>query len=308
MATAHPPSRREFLLELAALGALASRPGRLLAQERLPTRPIPGTGESLPIVGLGSSKPVLEIPREGTEPLAEVIRTLAGLGGRVVDTSPRSEEIDARFGEVLLLPDLRDRLFLATKINTDGAEAGVAQMRQMQRTFGRRTMDLVQVEALRDLEAHWPNLVRWKETGEARYIGVTVASDSLHEALEAFMRQGRPDFVHLNYSVAETRAEERLLPLAADSGMAVLVNRPFMNGSYFARTAEAPLPGWAGEFGCTSWAQFSLKYILANPGVTCVLTETSDPGHMDENARAGLGSFPDDATRRRMREVIRRIL
>ena len=299
------PTRRDFLLELAALGALASGPGRLRAQERLPTRPIPGTSESLPVVGLGSSKPVLEIPSEGTEPLARVIRTLVELGGRVVDTSPRSEDIDARFGEVLLAPDLEDRLFLATKIFTDGADAGVGQMRQMQRTFGRRTMDLVQVEALRDVDAHWPNLRRWKETGEARFVGVTVASDDLHERLESFMRRERPDFVHLNYSVAEPGAEERLLPLASDLGMAVLVNRPFMNGSYFSRTAGAPVPEWAAAFDCTSWAQFSLKYILAHPAVTCVLTETTDPVHMEENVRAGLGRLPDEAARRRMKEVIR---
>lgn len=297
-------TRREFLVAgLSGAGFLLARPRGLTGQETLPTRAIPGTGEPLPVVGLGSTKAVLKIPTEGTEPVASVLRVLVEHGGRVVDTSARPEEIDAQFGRVLNEPDLRDRLFVATKINTPDPETGIGQMRRTQRLFGRRTLDLVQIESLRGLEAHWPRLREWKESGEARYIGVTVSSDDAHDRLESFMRAESPDFVHLNFSVVETRAEERLLPLAADRGMAVLINRPFLNGSWFGLVAGHELPAWAAEFDCASWAQFSLKYILSHPAVTCVLTETTNPRHMEENLRAAFGRLPDETTRRRIREL-----
>ena len=298
-------TRREFLIQLSSLGVLLSRPFQLRAQSRLPTRVIPASGEAVPVVGLGSTKPVLGIPTEGTEPLASVLRLLVDRGGRVVDTAPRSEDIDARFGRLMSDLDLRDRLFLATKINATGKEAGIEQMRQTQRLFGRRTMDLIQIESLTDLETQWSNLREWKETGEARYIGVTVANNDLHQRLESFMHREAPDFVHLNYSVMETRAEERLLPLARDRGIAVVTNRPFMNGNYFRRVSERELPDWAAAFDCASWAQFSLKYILAHPTVTCVLTETTNPQHMEENIQAAFGRLPDESTKRRMRELVR---
>jgi diketogulonate reductase-like aldo/keto reductase len=227
---------------------------------------------------------------------------LVAHGGRVVDTSPRSEEIDREFGQVLRSIEATDRLFVAAKLNTTDADTGIAQMRQSQRLFGRRTLDLVQVESLRGLDSHWPRLLEWKESGEARYIGVTVSNDSNHDRLEAFMRREAPDFVHVNYSVLETRAEERILPLAQDRGMAVIINRPFMNGSFFGRVAGHELPGWTADFDCAAWSQFSLKYILAHPAVTCVLTETTNPEHMEENIGAAFGRFPNDDEKRRMRE------
>ena len=308
-------TRRDFLARMAALGAVLATPraaqglaavGRTApTQPPLPTRAIPGTSETLPIVGFGSSKPVLEIPTEGTEPVAAVIRMLLEHGGRVVDTSPRTPEIDEKFGQVLTAPEFSDRLFVATKINTNGEAAGIAQMRQNQRLVGRPTLDLLQVESMRDLDVHWPNVLRWKESGEARYIGVTVSSNSQHDAFESVMRAEPLDFVQINYSVMEPEAEDRLLPLAQDLGMAVLINRPFMNGSYFGRVNGRTLPAWASEFDCATWAQFSLKYILAHPAVTCVLTETTNPEHMADNVGAGFGRFPDDATKRRMRELVR---
>lgn len=316
MTTPRNRTRRDFLTRMAGLGAVLATPRALLADHRavlesprapaqLPTRPIPGTAETLPIVGLGSSKPVLEIPTAGTDPLVAVIRVLLEHGGRVVDTSPRTPEIDAEFGQVLAAPEFRDRLFVSTKINTDGEAAGARQMRQNQQLVGSRTMDLLQVESLRDLDAHWPNVLRWKDSGEARYIGVTVSSTRQHDRFEAFMRAAPLDFVQINYSVMEPQAEDRLLPLAADLGMAVLINRPFMNGSYFGRVSGRTLPEWASEFDCASWAHFSLKYILAHPAVTCALTETTNPEHMEENIQAAFGRLPDEAMKRRMREFVR---
>jgi len=257
----------------------------------------------LPVIGLGSTKAVLQIPTTGTKPLASVLRMLLDYGGKVVDTAPRSEDIDGPFGKLLADPDLHD-LFVATKIHATGQAAGIAQMRETQRLFGRRTMDLVQIESLIDLDTHWPSLRGWKETGEARYIGVTVSSYEGYERLEAFLRRETPDFVHLNYSVMEPRAEDRLLPLAQERGAAVLVNRPFMNGEYFRRLGERALPAWASDFDCASWAQFSLKYILGHPAVTCVLTETTNPKHMEENIRAAFGRLPDESAKRRMRALV----
>jgi diketogulonate reductase-like aldo/keto reductase len=297
------PTRRDFLGRLAAAGVALAVPRALLAQQSLPTRPIPATGERLPVVGYGSTAAVLQIPERGVGPVASVIRRFLELGGRVVDTSVRTEEIDAVFGRFLQEPDVREGIFLATKINTPDAETGVAQMRQTQRLFGRRTLDLVQVESLRGIEHHWPRLREWKASGEARYIGVTVAENFNHERLETFMRTESPDFVHVNYSLLERNAEERILPLAQDRGFAVLVNRPFMNGSYFSRVAGRELPAWAADFDCRTWAQFSLKYILSHPAVTCVLTETTNPAHIEENVAAGVGRLPDEQARRRMREL-----
>ena len=299
-----PTNRREFLAQLSSLGVLLSRRFPTRAQDAIPLRVIPATGESIPVIGFGSTKAVVQIPEAGTDPLRSVMRMLVEYGGRVVDTGPRSEEIDSQFGRLLNEPELRDKLFLATKINTRGREAGIQQMRQAQLTFGRRTMDLIQIQSLTDLEVHWPNLREWKDTGEARYIGVTVSRYNDYERLEAFMRSEPLDFVHLNYSVVETRAEERLLPLAQDRGMAVLINRPFMNGSFFQRVSGRELPEWAADFDCATWAQFSLKYILAHPTVTCVLTETTNPEHMEENIQAAFGRLPDESTKLRMREVI----
>jgi diketogulonate reductase-like aldo/keto reductase len=162
----------------------------------------------------------------------------------------------------------------------------------------------MQIFSLTDVNTHWPSLKEWKASGAVRYIGVTVAEPRLHGELESFLRREKPDFVQVNYSITERQSEERLIPLAAERGVAVMINRPFMNGTYFRRLEGKPLPPWTKEFGCTTWAQFSLKYILANPGVTCILTETSDPVHMEENAVTALGAVPDEAARRRMREFI----
>lgn len=273
----------------------------------MPARRIPSTGEMLPVIGLGSSKVVQEIATNGTEPLAAVLRALVGRGGKLVDTWPRNADNDAGFGRVISEPALRDRLFITTKIDQVGKAAGIAQFRRTQRLYNREQLDLVQIFSLTDLDVHWPSLKDWKAEGHARYIGVTVAEAQLYEPLERFLARERPDFVQINYSITERQAEQRLLPLMADQGLAVLINRPFMNGAYFDRLQGQPLPDWAAELGCTSWAQFSLKYILAHPAVTCVLTETSNPRHMEENASTAFGPAADDAARARMRELIDRV-
>ncbi len=270
----------------------------------MPVRPIPATGETLPIVGLGSTRPVTAIAERGPGPVEAVIRTLVEHGGRVVDTWPRSDANDGAFGEIIAAADLRERLFVTINLEQQGAEAGRAHFERTLRLYRRERIDLVNVGSLIDLEAQWPNLRAFKDDGRARYIGVTAAQAALYDELEAFIARERPDFVEINYSVTERDAERRLLPLCADRGIAVLVSRPFMNGAYFERLANVPLPGWAAEFECASWAQFSLQYILAHPAVTCVLTETTSAEHMAENALVAFAPVPGKRARRRMRAFI----
>lgn len=295
-------TRRSFLVGLANLGFFGSLPISISAARSLPQRSIPSTGEKLPIIGLGSTKAVRLIAAAGTGPLDNVMKMLVSNGGSVIDTSPRSEHIDAQFGQLLNKKEFSNALFLAAKVKVSGKDAGIAQFRQTQRLFGRKTIDLVQIESLTDLATQWPSLRKWKDSGQVRYIGVTVSHEEKYEELESFMRLESPDFVQVNYSVMEHSAEERLLPLAQEMGIAVLVNGPFMNGEYFELVRGHKLPDWVAEFDCESWAQFSLKYIMAHPAVTCVLTETTNPEHMRENIEAAFDRLPNGATQRRMRQ------
>lgn len=297
-------TRRTFLAAGTALGVLAQLPASSPAAELMPRRRIPGTDESLPIIGLGSSKPVSQIAERGPGPITDVLRALVEGGGSVVDTWPRNPANDAVFGEVINLPDLRSELFVASKIDRPGKEAGLQQFRDTLELYQRDELDLLQVFSLTDLDTHWNTLRQLKDEGKVRYIGVTVSSESLYDELAAFAGREQPDFVQINFSITERASEARMLPMLADRGIGVIINRPFMNGDYFGRLGDRPLPGWAAEFDCESWAQFSLKYILPHPAVTCVLTETSNPSHMAENARAALGEMPDEALRQRMREFI----
>lgn len=295
-------SRRTVIGSTAALGLAGLIPAG--AQGPMPRRPIPGTTESLPVIGLGSSKVVSEIAANGPGPLAAVLRQLVASGGSVVDTWPRNPANDAAFGRVISEPDLAGALFVTTKIDREGAAAGIEQFEAALDNYGRDPIDLAQIFSLTDIETHWPTLRALKDEGRARYIGVTVAEARLYGALADFLSREQPDFVQLNYSITERESEQRFLPQLADRGIGIIINRPFMNGAYFDRLENEPLPPWAAEFDCESWAQFSLKYILANPDLTCVLTETSNPRHMAENARAALGRMPDEPARQRMREYI----
>ncbi len=297
-------TRRDFLgFATAVAGAVAARAA--LGQPReMPARPIPTTGERLPIVGLGSTRPVTAIAERGPEPVAAVVRTLVEHGGRVIDTWPRSDANDGAFGHIISAPGLRERLFVTINLEQQGAQAGRDHFERTLRLYQRERIDLVNVGSLIDLDAQWPNLRALKDEGRARYIGVTAAQAALYERLEAFLAREQPDFVEINYSVTEREAERRLLPLCAERGIAVLVSRPFMNGAYFERLENVALPEWAAEFECTSWAQFSLQYIFPNPAVTCVLTETTSAEHMAENALAAFAPVPSEVARERMRAFI----
>jgi len=297
----HSTFTRRDVLAAAAAAVVA---GDLVAQARvMPARPIPTTGETLPIIGLGSTRPVTAIAERGPGPVEAVVRTLVEQGGRVVDTWPRSEANDGAFGRIISARDLRERLFVTINLEQQGAQAGREHFERTLRLYQRETIDLVNVGSLIDLDAQWPNLRAFKDKGQARYIGVTAAQAALYGQLEEFVKRERPDFVEINYSVTERDAEP-LLRLLADRGIAVLISRPFMNGAYFERLANVPLPPWAAELGCDSWAQFSLQYIFANPAVTCVLTETTSAEHMAENALAAFLPTPSEAMSVRMRQLI----
>jgi diketogulonate reductase-like aldo/keto reductase len=295
-------NRRQLLALAGLTGVSGLVPAH--AQAAMPTRPIPGTNEVLPVIGLGSSKVVQEIASNGPAPVAAVLRELVANGGRVVDTWPRNADNDRGFGEVISAPDLRDALFVTTKIDQVGREAGIAQFEAALENYRRDPIDLAQIFSLTDVDTHWPSLRRFKDDGRARYIGVTVAEARLYDALENFLSREQPDFVQINYSITERESESRLLPMLADLGIGIIINRPFMNGAYFERLENEPLPEWTAEFDCHSWAQFSIKYLLANPSITCVLTETSNPVHMEENAQTAYGPVPDTAARQRMRDFI----
>ncbi len=298
------PTRRDVLTAIAGAGAASLLPPFVFAQDGMPLRRIPGTDEALPLVGLGSSKPVAQIGERGTGPIAGVLRALVANGGRVVDSWPRNADNDAAFGEVISEPDLRDALWIASKIDKTGKEEGIRQFRETQQNYQRETIDLLQVFSLTDLDTQWASLKDFKEEGSVRYIGVTVATSQLYEPLARFLDKEQPDFVQINYSISEREAEQRMLPMLQDRGIGVIINRPFMNGDLFGKLGDQPVPEWAAGFNCRTWAEFCLKYILPHPAITCVLTETSNPAHMAENARAAYGRMPDEATRRRMAALI----
>jgi diketogulonate reductase-like aldo/keto reductase len=269
------------------------------------TRPIPSSGEQLPVVGLGTWQ-AFDIASGGSEwsQAREALQAFAEAGGQVVDSSPMYGRAEAAVGALAAELNLRPKLFLATKVWTRGREAGVRQMQDSRRLLQAPVIDLMQVHNLLDLETHMPTLNAWKAEGRIRYIGATHYTESGYAPLEAAMRRHELDFIQINASAAEREAEERILPLARERGMAVLINRPFAGGDLFARLRRQPLPSWAAETGAESWAQVLLKYVLANPAVTCAIPGTRNPRHVLDNLAAGTGPLPDAALQRRIVEAV----
>jgi len=297
-------TRRDFTSVLAGGAAALACAGRVSAQASMPTRVIPNTGETLPVIGLGSTRPVGSIGELGADRVADILRRLTSHGGRVIDTWPRDADNDSAFGRILNDPAWRRDLFVTINIEQTESQAGIDHFNRVLESYGRESIDLVNVGSLIGLDTQWPNILDFRAAGRTRYVGVTAAQPALYPQLETFLRTSAPDFVMLNYSVTEREAERRLLPMLADRGIAVLISRPFMNGAYFERLANEPLPPFAAEFECETWSQYSLQYILANQNVTCVLTETTDPVHMEENALTAFKPYPDAAARQRMSDYI----
>jgi len=268
-------------------------------------RPIPSSGQLLPSVGLGTSR-VFDVDdsTESRAPLAQVLAHLVDKGGSVVDTSPMYGRAEAVLGDLAADADLTGRLFIATKVWIRGRDEGIAQMEESMRLLRTRTIDLMQIHNLLDWETHIRTLRDWKEQGRIRYLGITHYRVDAFADLEAIMRSEPLDFVQLNYSILTPAAEERLLPLAAERGIAVLVNRPYENGKVFSQVRGMELPDWVRELDIRSWGQFFLKWVLSAPAVTCVIPGTSKPRHMLDNLQAGFGLLPDAAQRERMRQFI----
>jgi diketogulonate reductase-like aldo/keto reductase len=304
-------SRRE-----AALLIVRSSAGFLLArnavsgtaQDReaaLLQRAIPSSGEQLPVIGLGSWQ-VFDVGPAADErrPLEEVLSRFVALGGRVVDSSPMYGRAEQVIGDLAAKLGLHSALFFATKVWTTGKEEGVASM---ERSFARlqtKKLDLMQVHNLVDARTHLATLRSWQEEGRIRYIGITHYAASAYSEVAKLLRNEKIDFLQINYSLGEPEAEKEILPLARDRGVAVLVNRPFGGGDLFSRVRQKPLPEWATEFDCRSWAQFLLKWIVSHPAVTCAIPATANVHHLEDNMHAATGRLPDARQRARMVETI----
>jgi diketogulonate reductase-like aldo/keto reductase len=264
-------------------------------------RAIPSSGETIPVMGLGTYRTFNVGPRSADrEPLKEVLRQFVRYGGTVIDSSPMYGASESVVGELAEETGLLDKLFMATKVWTSGRESGIRQMEDSMRKMRVRRMDLMQIHNLQDWRTHEKTLAEWKGAGRVRYDGITHYHSGAYADLERILKSRRFDFVQLNYSIAEREAEDRLLKVAQDTGTAVIVNRPFAQAGLFSRVRGKELPAWAAEFDCTSWAQFFLKYIAAHPAVTCIIPATSQPRHLADNMMAGVGRLPDAAMRRRM--------
>ena len=280
-----------------------------LSQPATPqTRPIPRTGERLPVVGIGTWQ-TFDVGARAPErkELAEVLRRFAALGGRVIDSSPMYGQSERVVGDLTAQLGLREKLFFATKVWTSGRDAGIRQMEDSFRLMRARTMDLMQVHNLLDLDTHAATLREWQAAGRIRYLGITHYHAGAHAALEKLVSTRAWDCVQFNYSLDEPEAEDRLLPACADAGVAVIVNRPFGGGSMFRRVRGRTLPPWAADFDCASWAQFFLKWILSHPAVTCAIPGTARVAHLEDNLHAATGPLPDAATRRRMSKEMERL-
>jgi diketogulonate reductase-like aldo/keto reductase len=291
----------------ALLGVLAAAPLVKPAHAADPiTRPIPGSGERLPVIGLGTWQ-TFDVGNDAAAraPLKEVLEILARSAGRVVDSSPMYGSSESVAGDLIAELGIRERLFVATKVWTSGRAEGIREMETSFRRLRVRVMDLMQVHNLLDVATQTETLKSWKAEGRVRYIGITHYTASAYREVERWLRSGDYDFLQINYSLDEPEAEETLFPLAEQKGVAVIANRPFGQGSLFRRVRGKALPDWArAELGVESWAQFFLKWIVAHPAVTCAIPGTSKPEHMRDNLGAARGPLPDAALRRRMAQYV----
>src|SRR5450755_431104 len=261
-------------------------------------RTVPSSGESLPVMGLGTWQAfdVGSTPVE-CQPLEEVLALFTKLGGRVVDSSPMYGRAEQVIGEIATKLNLHQALFLATKVWTTGKQQGIDSMEKSLAKLQVKRIDLMQVHNLVDAQTHLATLRNWKQQGHVRYVGITHYASSAYREVGKLLRSEKLDFVQINYSLLEREAEEQILPLARDRGVAVIVNRPFGGGDLFARVRRKPLPEWAAEFDCHSWAQFLLKWIIAHPAVTCAIPATSNARHLEDNMQSGVGRLPDEKLR-----------
>jgi diketogulonate reductase-like aldo/keto reductase len=293
-------TRRQFLAAAGAATAVLALPWAdvAMAQQRLPRRPIPGTDESLPVIGLGNARVFLEGDMDTARELMEILRDN---GGAYMDCIFQARTTVARVIGDLNAPD---DFFVGAYVMGDTEEQSRAEIAELLTLSGKESLDLI--HAWNEFAVpNWDQLRAWKEEGLARYIGVSRNAAKHFPDIISLMETGTVDIVQVNYSALEPEAEARVLPMATDMGIAVNINRAFLNGDYFSMIAGQELPAWATDFDCESWAQFSLKYILSHPAVTCVITDTSNPEHAIDNIGGGLGRLPDTAERARIAAHLR---
>jgi diketogulonate reductase-like aldo/keto reductase len=291
--------RRRALLALLAAGAV--RPA--LADARIMTKAIPSSGEPIPIIGVGTWQ-TFDVGNDpgSRAPLAEVLKVMTQAGRGVVDSSPMYGSSETVAGDLMAELGVRNKLFIATKIWTNGRDAGIQQMETSFRRLRVERMDLMQVHNLGDVHTHTKTLLDWKAKGRIRYIGITHYTSSAYPEVERLLKTRQYDFLQINYSLGERESQNRVLPLAQDLKVAVIANRPFAEGALFRRTKGKPMPPWAAELGIASWAQYFLKWIVSHPALTCAIPGTGNPKHMRDNLGAGTGPLPDAAQRKRMAE------
>jgi aryl-alcohol dehydrogenase-like predicted oxidoreductase len=310
-------NRRTFLKTLSGLGMAGMLPSSVLAQMRgsssaILKRAIPGTSEMLPMVGLGSSAAVVDIVNSGPGIVTQLMEIMVKHGASVIDTAPRPEAIDTAFAKVLSDTRWKDKLFVTSKMGRGddrnnrsiSRQQAVNQVLKTRSLFNRHPADLIFIDGMIDMNVHWPTLRDLKDKGDARYIGYTMSNTVGHEDMIANIKKYTPDIIAVNYSMVEPDAEQRILPMARDMGIGVIIITPFGGGDYFKIISGKELPDWAADFDCTSWAQFNLKYLLGNPAVTSIVTETVKPHHLEENLLTATGRLPDAATRMKMKEHI----
>ncbi|WP_333903156.1 aldo/keto reductase [Achromobacter insolitus] len=303
------PDRRRFLQTAAATALIgpARTASALSVLTPMLARPIPASGETLPVIGLGTADTFNVSPADKTAmaPLAQVLDTLLQKGGKLIDTAPSYGQAEAVTGALLAREGaLRARTFLATKISTQGHESALRQVRQSQQALGSDKLDLIQVHNLIDTVNQLALLRDLKRQGVIRYVGITHYTEYAHDELTALVEREKPDFLQVNLSVGDRNAEKRLLPACQANGVAVLINRPFQDGALFRRIKGMKLPELTAEIDCTSWAQVFLKFVIGHPAVTAVIPATSKPANMVDNAQAGFGRLPDAAMRERIAALL----
>lgn len=276
-----------------------------MANAPMVTRPIPSSGEAMPVIGLGTWQ-TFDVGSDSAarQPLRQVIQLMLDAGGRMIDSSPMYGRAEAVTGDLVAQMGARSKTFLATKVWTTGRERGIAEMKRSAELLRSDVIDLMQIHNLLDWRTHLATMRQMKADGRLRYIGIThYTAGALPDLARVIESEPGIDFVQLGYSIASREAETQLLPLAEARRVAVIVNQPFEEGALFRRVKGRALPPWSAEIGCKTWAQFFLKYILGHKAITCVIPATSDPAHMADDLAAGIGPLPDDRQRQRMREA-----
>lgn len=296
--------RRQFIQTVALLGAAAAGlPITAQGSRSMLMKAIPSSGEKIPVIGMGSSRTFeASDDQDQRARLTQVLQAFFDQGGAVIDTSPMYGSSEQVLGELLANVQNKQSLFMATKVWTEGRQEGITQMKKSMDLLHTPVIDLMQIHNLLDWKVHWKTLQQWKQQGRIRYIGITTHRGYDHDELAHVMQNYPIDFIQFSYSIANRKAEQHIFPLAAERGIATMVNRPFQRGDLFRRVKGKELPLWAADIDCDSWGQFFLKFVVSHPAVTCTIPATSKVHHMADNMAAGYGRIPDNNQRKRMLE------